>query len=644
MMPSSPIGSPAPINPAKSNRSQLPSLIVAVLISCPMLWWHGRECRARFPTDPTPGSLPFTEFDHPFHYYYSTLTRDFFANRTAFWGYDPTFMAGYAKTLIFPTSSSMAEIVAIAGARSPSAYRTLVASVLWLVPLFLGFAARTASRHWSAFAIATGLSIVWIWCGFPSSYAAWGMGPFIWASAASIWAACLLARWLDEPERLTIIGGGMLATIATIAHPSSPVILVFMLAPAYVARFRSLSSRQHLIAWLIPLFAILAWSPWWLPVLVLRDSFGTTASGFINENIVDRLLELARAKFPEESALLVVAVCAVPILAGCGCAVRYALAGGAALLFATAYFGSFFQFLWSMQPGRYTQPLYAVMVVAIATGIAQATVRFIERPIQTVSWRAVVTLCAGSLVGACLVFPKAVAYWRTQPHAGMRFDLPPEIDKLIVALRELNDGSGRVLFEDFGRGLPKSSGPFLWPQSLNPYGGTNPSALLPLLAPGQYIGGPYLYTHLKSNFTQFGDGKLCERPVNKIDRDTFDRYARLYNVRCLVAWSPPMITLAELNPDLFRPVGRYGITRLYEVMRTPNWAVRGTAAVKASADRLEVFDASPDSNGELILSYHWISTLRSNAAIRPVLLEDDPVPFIAVDGAPNQFVVDNRLW
>jgi hypothetical protein len=59
---------------------------------------------------------------------------------------------------------------------------------------------------------------------------------------------------------------------------------------------------------------------------------------------------------------------------------------------------------------------------------------------------------------------------------------------------------------------------------------------------------------------------------------------------------------------------------------------------------LEISGAEPDATGLLVLAYHWIDTLRSTAAIRPVLKEDDPVPFIAVDEAPSQFIIENRLW
>jgi len=66
--------------------------------------------------------------------------------------------------------------------------------------------------------------------------------------------------------------------------------------------------------------------------------------------------------------------------------------------------------------------------------------------------------------------------------------------------------------------------------------------------------------------------------------------------------------------------------------------------VRARPDHLEMSNVEPDANGNVILSYHWVNTLRSTTTIRPVLLADDPVPFINVYQPPTNFVIENRLW
>lgn len=638
--------------------------VVAVLI------WHGHETVSRLPSGMSERlPLPFTINDHPLHYYYSQITAEFFAGRRAFWGYDPNFMAGYAKTMIFPTGCTMPELVAVIfGRGSPAAFRWWVASTMFLPPFFLGLAARTAAGSWSAFAISFCLSVAWVWCGWPFSYVTWGMAPFIFGVAASVLAAVTLARWLDEPSWGRLIGGGLLAVVSTIAHPCSPVILVLILAPAYALRARALSGRDHCLAWCVPVVALVCWSPWWLPALRLRETFGSTETGFVNENIRGRLKELAVAQFPEETALLVAGLGAVPALWGIGRARMCVIVVGAVEFFVFTYFGSASEWIWKLQPGRYTQPLYATLIVLVGAGWARMTARLAERPRGRGEWLRFAVLAVTSSVGLCLVSPKVAGYLSSGRRPPMPSKLTPAVAQMIEFLRGHVDSSGRVLFED--RGV-LDLGP------LDPFEGSNPSALLPLLAPAQYIGGPYLKTHLKANFTQCGDGKIFGRDLAEqpIDVATIQRYAELYNIRWAVLrfspftehelrekerelrergvqvpknfavyWSAPLARLADNNPDVFRPLAQFGLIRVYELNREPNWAVVGRASVEAAPDRLDVTSAQADASGRLVLSYHWISTLRSTVPLRPISLADDPVPFIEVENPPDRFVIENRLW
>ncbi len=631
---------------------------IAGLVFAIVCAWHARETFVRFSLgDATKPALPFTVNDHPLHYYYSQITSDFFARRRAFWGYDPYFMAGYAKTMIFPSGCTMPEMVAIAfGRGSPTAFRWWVASAMFAPPFLLAWAARIAAASWGAFVTAFCTSVAWVWCGWPISYVIWGMAPFVFGVTASVLAAVMLARWLDAPTWTGLVAGGLIAVVSTIAHPCSPVILAVMLAPAYVARVRDLTWRRHCLAWLVAVIAVVAWSPWWLPALRLRDTFGSTETGFVNPNITGRLIELAVAQFPEETALLVAALGALPLLGGIGRARRCTLVVGATAFFGITYFGSLSEWVWKLQPGRYTQPLYATLLVLVAVGWSRAVGGLGGPARGRISRTQLVVIAVTSCVALALVRPKVTAYVLSSRPPAMSKTLPADVSRMIEFLRRNTDSSGRILFEDVGE---LNLGP------LDPFQGTRPSALLPLLAPGQYIGGPYLKAHVKTNFTQIGDGKFFGRDVaeQSIDLATFRRYADLYNIRWAVLrsspytereliargvppelavyWAAPLARLADQSPDFCRRLADFGLLRVYQLHRAPNWAIDGHARVRADLDLLEVTDAKPGADGTLVLSYHWIRTLRSTVPLRPVWREDDPVPFIAVDNPPEQFVIRN---
>jgi hypothetical protein len=309
---------------------------------------------------------------------------------------------------------------------------------------------------------------------------------------------------------------------------------------------------------------------------------------------------------------------------------------GAVLHFAMAYLGGATEWLWSLQPGRFSQPLYAILIVFVSVGVTGMVSGLKDRPWTNVRYEQLVLLLI-AVGGLRMVWRGAEQLLNFKEVRPLRSALPIAVHEMVGAIKVVTDSSGRILFEDRGRlNFGKSMH--------DPFSDTNPSALLPLLAPGQYIGGPYLYTNLKSNFTQFGDGKLLEHSVKSLQFETFERYATLYNIRWMVCWSRAMVGLAESHREYFELKAHFGYLKLYALNRETNWALLGTAQVRAQPDRLEISNATPDSSGSLILSYHWISTLKSTAAIRPIMLEDDPVPFIAVDNAPTEFVIENRLW
>ncbi len=71
---------------------------------------------------------PLWRNDHPLYYHSALVTRDFLKNSYTTAGYDPWFMSGYAKSVIFPASSTLPEVVLfLDNGRSPAlAYKLYV--------------------------------------------------------------------------------------------------------------------------------------------------------------------------------------------------------------------------------------------------------------------------------------------------------------------------------------------------------------------------------------------------------------------------------------------------------------------------------------------------------------------------------------
>ncbi len=675
------------MNSAASNSNDLRTKWLLLVAAVTIYAAHFHETFRLFPVWPVTQFrglvMPFTQYDHPFHFYYSWRTAATFAARRTFWYYDPTYMAGYAKTLVFPTSSTLAELAAIALPwQTGVAYRLVVALAVILTPAAIGLAARTAAATRSdrplpaldglgaaglpgiaaqvqprlgsvagcacpaparakqlgrsALFCGAVLAVLWLWLSHPVDYLRWGMWAFILTTATSLAAALLFAAWLDTGRWRCFVLAGLLAAFSVVGHPSSLVTIGLMTAPAYLACCRRLPPSKHLAVWSLPMVMALVWSPWWLPTLMLIDTLGTTASGFINPNVGDRMLELLLAQYPVQSALWLSLLGCSAGLAGLGRGTKVAIASGVVSFFSLGYLAGGVPGLWFLQPGRYTQPLYALLVVCATVAWPEVIGRWrTARPL-----RRTLSLLTGSSAGA-LVLLTCIDYC-LRPAEPLRQELAPAIVKLVNWLERHTDGSGRIMFEDRGRFLLPGRLP---PAAYDPFPDTNPSPLLPLLVPRQYIGGPYLYTHLVTNFTQVGDASAFGQDAWMMAPERLLDYVHMYNIKWAVLWSVPMLRLAGALPNLFEWKATFGHWRVFQLNRKGNWAISGYAEVSAKPDRLEVHAARPGNSGTLILSYHWLPTLQSSVPLEPLQVADDPAPFIAVPNPPKHFVIENTgLW
>src|SRR3954453_8197643 len=113
--------------------------IVCLLVLCLAhglaIWWGlgGREGLTN--------GWPLWRGDHPLYYHSALITRSFLSQSGTTAGYDPSFMAGYPKSVVFPASSTLPELVvwAFGRDRPELAYKIYVlvsaAAIPWLVAL-----------------------------------------------------------------------------------------------------------------------------------------------------------------------------------------------------------------------------------------------------------------------------------------------------------------------------------------------------------------------------------------------------------------------------------------------------------------------------------------------------------------------------
>jgi hypothetical protein len=148
---------------------------------------------------------PLWRDDHSLYFHSALVTRFFLKASHTTAGYDPSFMAGYAKSVVFPASSTLPEVVvALFGGRRPEvAYKLYVLISAAAVPWLIAIAAGLWRLRAAGTAIAVALALVYIWTDFPLAYAEFGMLPY---SSPSRWA-----WWRPGPSRGSWAGEERLA-------------------------------------------------------------------------------------------------------------------------------------------------------------------------------------------------------------------------------------------------------------------------------------------------------------------------------------------------------------------------------------------------------------------------------------------------
>jgi hypothetical protein len=170
------------------------------------------------------------------------------------------------------------------------------------------------------------------------------------------------------------------------------------------------------------------------------------------------------------------------------------------------------------------------------------------------------------------------------------------------------------------------------------------STVLPYFLKCQMLSGPLADTaaviHGWANIsTEVSFGRKTE----DLNAETLEDYLMLYNVQ-YVACSGLLADKMELLKDSYTEKTKIGNMRVFvaEPARL-NWLIGPTNEVRVSAgpNRIRIENAP---SGSFTLKYHYWPTLCSsaNTHISPVLLVDDPVPFIRVDNSCGLQTIEIR--
>ena len=506
-----------------------PTLIIVLCLLHSLAIWTSLGGRAGLTN-----GWPLWRDDHPLYFHSALVTRAFLRDSYTTAGYDPSFMSGYAKSVVFPASSTLPELViaAFGGARPELAYKVYVlvsaAAVPWLIALacFIWHVRPTTA------VTALGLALVYIWTDFPISYAAFGMLPYFLGIPLGLVATGVFARYLIRGGWLNWLMAAGLMSLAVLVHLTTAMVIAPAALLAYIAAClrparnasetspgfgppssgpepqseRPWTRLRHLGVWLIPVVVLAVNAFWWLPGVWLSSTKGPSDFAFNHpEGVFVRLAQIIGGpEAPIQSILLATG------LPGLAWMIRRHRIDGAALLgfcaagFFWGYLAGGLRALDFLQPGRHTYALYTGLALAGASGLEELGRRLHASSSDADRFHRWV------IVGAVLIAVRMVGSPMLESIRGLVRAGEPFLSSrpsqrlswVIDRVRRHVKPGERLLYEEGGKDLPGVPDPFQRGRF---------SGLLPQRTGVEVLGGPYLHASLTTNFTQFGEGMLFGR-------------------------------------------------------------------------------------------------------------------------------------
>jgi len=610
---------------------------------------------------------PLWRDDHPLYYHSALVTRSFLKASGTTAGYDPSFMSGYAKSVVFPASSTLPELVIAAfGGKDPAlTFKLYVLFSAAAIPWLIGLACVVWRIPPAGTAIVILLDLLYIWTDWPINYVGLGMLPYFLAIPLGLVATGAFARFLTRGGAINWLITAALMSLAFLVHLTVAMVVVPSALLAYVAVSRRpgrlwpevttgsgpgwrtteavpqrrWSWSSHIAVFLIPVVVLGVNAFWWLPGIWLAATKGQSGFVFAHlEGASGRLLNIVAGREARvEIILMALGVPGLVFLILRNRAKGVALLGFCAAGLFWGYLAADLRVLDFLQPGRQTYAFYSGLALAGGAALDELFRRLrdaskgVDRFDRAVMAGAVT--CGLLMFGFPLYSSIDSRLWGGEPFLSSR---PSQRLLWVVdrVRRHVAPGE-RLLYEEGGFGIPGIPDPFQ---------GGRFSGLLPHLVAGvEVIGGPYLHASLKSNFTQFGEEKLFGR--KNWDKDYFVRYAKLYRPAAILCWSSHARRFCHDHPELIRILEDDGTVLIGRVEGFGGGVIEGAGEVEAVAGRIRVHGMSPGLDGSVVLRYHSVPYLRTNPSVvcEPEYREEDPVPFIRLRPPPGTRDVELEL-
>ena len=523
--------------------------------------------------------------------------------------YDHRYQGGWLKTPIFD-GSRLAELFFLLGGGTyqPAAYKIGFALICFLVPVFLLVSCKTFGLGHATSLLATFLGqLIW-WGPHGRSAIITGDCELYLASLSALTHVGFLIAYHRTTSVWSWFGLWLTGCIGWFLQP-----LLFPIAlPVLLTYYLTVGARHDFLTWhfafwgaeLLAIAVNLPWlvdwlDSWWLrtPLPLSADLLehrtiinmwnaplwgGTTSRGlavFLFASATVGVIILNQTRQRAAARLLGLSAGGALVLALLGIAWEPLGAVGTAALLAPA--------LWfACVPAAHAWTWLAAQLWRRGS-LGRATFG--------------VTILSVNTGFLLLLDNPATLANRLTPGEPLEIGLGADRQAIVQTLVDATDDEARILWEDRHRSRTASR----WP------------ALLPILTGRSYIGGLDPDGFIEHSSISLMNQNLEGRAIADKDLWSDDKladYCRRYNVRWIVAWSPAAIQRfsdwpaatkrAQLTDD--------GTGWLFEIERTPNFALKGQAELLEANGRYIMLQNVVPYHGEVIISLHYHAGMRAS--------------------------------
>lgn len=578
--------------------------------------------------------------DYP-PFYYQILTDRLVYTNLQTWAYDPSSMAGYPHSLLGLGITWMIVSKVLFFLNSGAAMK--VGLLLMVLPVpFLFYIASRYTGLGRGYSFCSAVVGVIVYRTGLASFGNWvGMSAAVFSAVMCVVAiSALVACFNPKAAPRHYFGLFLWLTLATLAHPTSAIVLFMPFTLAFILLFRKAGARRtgFTIVTIVCSFIINLW--WLLPMYYLRRYSVPQDTGVLFQpegisplkQLFDDLLGFwqggAGTILALDASILLALAGIFRMRSQKGSSHAFIWLSGILFLGIITYAGGSIELLRAIQPRRYLLPLSIMLVPLSGWGVAWVHSWAKAREFKPLVLNlALIAIAVGSLTLNNFSHLFSITPWRTR----LTYPLP----ELVSYLKNEVKGEGRLMAEDSSAFGPDGEN--------HVYNGGHFLVLMPQIINRELIGGPHPGYLMINRFASLEDGKLAHKPISSLSKTQIRDYMDLYNITWALVWSRPAKNALDSFPELFQKVHEIDIFRIYRLKRDSNFFIGATGDIKAEQNRIEVKSLAPTTSEAVILKYHWLETFRSqpDVGVEPVKLMDDPVPFIKITNPVPNFVIYN---